>query len=185
MRQNVQGAFDCVRILAAIAVLFSHSYALVKQDANEPLILLTNGGTAIREIAVYAFFAISGYLVTQSWMRDPSVIRFTTRRPLRIVPALVFVIVASFAIFGPLTTTMSLSDYFSSPQAWTYLSKVLIYPVQYGLPGVFEHNPYPNVVNGSLWSLRLEFALYVIVAFWAILVCCTGDGRSSLSSLFA
>lgn len=164
MSKNVQGAFDCLRVIAATSVLFSHSYALVLQDANEPLVVLTNGGTAIREIAVYAFFAISGYLVTQSWMRDPSAIRFMARRALRIVPALAFVIVVSFAIFGPLTTTLTMSDYFSNRQAWTYLSKVLIYPDQYGLPGVFEHNPIPNVVNGSLWSLRLEFALYMIVA---------------------
>ena len=166
MRKNVQGAFDCLRLFAAISVLFSHSYALVGQDANEPLIRLTNGGTAIREIAVYAFFAISGYLVTQSWMRDPSVTRFMARRVLRIVPALALVIVASFAIFGPLATTLTLSDYFLSRQAWTYLSKILIYPTQYELPGAFEDNPFPSVVNGSLWTLRLEFALYIAVAFF-------------------
>ncbi|MGH6675283.1 MAG: hypothetical protein ACRECE_03535 [Xanthobacteraceae bacterium] len=102
--------------------------------------------------------------MTQSWMHDPSASRFMIRRGLRIVPALAFVIVMSFVIIGPLTTTLTVTDYFSSRAAWNYLTKVLIYPVQYGLPGAFAHNPFPRVVNGSLWSLRIEFGLYLAVA---------------------
>lgn len=60
---NLHGAFDGLRLIAVTCVLFSHSYALVAQDAKEPLVALTGGATAIRELAVYAFFAISGYLV--------------------------------------------------------------------------------------------------------------------------
>jgi peptidoglycan/LPS O-acetylase OafA/YrhL len=160
--KNTHGAFDCLRLLAAAAVLFSHSYALVRADADEPLAMFI--GQDASGLAVFTFFAISGYLVTRSWFSDPSPIRFVTRRALRIFPALALVIFVSFALVGPLTTRLSLADYFSSGQAWTYLDKVLIYPTQYGLPGVFEHNPFPDVVNGSLWTLRLEFGFYVIVA---------------------
>ena len=55
-------------------------------------------------------------------------------------------------------------DYFSRREAWSYLTKIFIYPAQYGLPGVFAHNPFPDVINGSLWTLRLEFGLYAVVA---------------------
>ena len=161
--RNPHGAFDGLRLVAAVGVLFSHSYALLGQDAKEPLVALTGGATTIRELGVYAFFAISGYLVAQSWTRDPSASRFMIRRGLRILPALAFVIIVSVAIIGPLTTTLTLTDYFSSREAWTYLTKVLIYPTQYGLPGTFEHNPFPRVVNGSLWSLRVEFVLYLAI----------------------
>lgn len=163
-QKNAHGAFDGLRLLAASAVLFSHSYALVPTGQTEPLVELTGGRLGLGGIAVLTFFAMSGYLVTQSWSSDPSPVRFMMRRSLRIVPALALVIVVSFALVGPLTTQLPLPAYFSSGQAWTYLDKILIYPTQYGLPGVFEHNPYPIVVNGSLWTLRLEFGLYVAVA---------------------
>jgi peptidoglycan/LPS O-acetylase OafA/YrhL len=162
--KNPHGAFDGLRLLAASAVLFSHSYALVRTDQTEPLVELTGGRLGLGGIAVLTFFAMSGYLVTQSWVSDPSPIRFMTRRALRIVPALALVIVVSFGLIGPLTTELLLREYFSNWQAWTYLGKILIYPTQYGLPGVFDHNPDPVVVNGSLWTLRVEFGLYVGVA---------------------
>ncbi len=161
---NTHGAFDGLRLLAASAVLFSHSYALVRTGQTEPLVELTGGRLGLGEVAVLTFFAMSGYLVTQSWTSDPAPLRFMTRRTLRIVPALALVIVVSFALIGPLTTRLPLADYFSSWQAWTYLDKIFIYPTQYGLPGVFEQNPDPIVVNGSLWTLRVEFGLYVVVA---------------------
>jgi peptidoglycan/LPS O-acetylase OafA/YrhL len=164
MGENRYGAFDGLRLIAAASVLFSHCYAIVNKDANEPIVRLTGGTLTLGELAVYTFFAMSGYLVTQSWTNDPSAIRFMTRRVLRIVPALAFVIIISFAVIGPVTTQLTPSNYFSSSQAWTYLDKILIYPAQYGLPGVFEHNPLPIVVNGSLWTLRVEFGLYITVA---------------------
>jgi hypothetical protein len=54
---DLHGGFDGLRLIAASCVLFSHSYALVGQDANEPLALLTEGAAKIRELAVYAFHA--------------------------------------------------------------------------------------------------------------------------------
>ena len=159
-----RGAFDCGRLLAAAAVLFGHCYALTRLDSEEPLIRLSGGNAGFGEVAVYAFFAISGYLITQSFLRDPSLPRFIERRLRRIGPALVLVICGSVLIVGPLVTTLPLRDYFARPEAWSYLAKILIYPAQYGLPGVFESNPFPAVVNGSLWTLRLEFALYLAIA---------------------
>jgi len=163
------GAFDGIRLAAAFAVLFSHCYPLTGQEGNEPLIRLTHGGVGFGSAAVFIFFAISGYLVTQSWFRDPSAQRFMMRRLLRIIPALVFVVAASAVLVGGLTTQLSSAAYFSHPETWRYLTKVFVYPAQYGLPGVFTDNPYPVVVNGSLWSLRPEVFLYAVVAFlgWA------------------
>jgi peptidoglycan/LPS O-acetylase OafA/YrhL len=167
-----RGAFDCGRLLAAAAVLFSHSYALSRRESPEPLHWLTDGNATFGELAVYAFFAISGYLVTQSFLRDPSWPRFMARRLRRIAPGLVAVVCASALLIGPLVTTLDLRDYFSTAEAWTYLAKIFIYPTQIGLPGVFENNTFPVAINGSLWTLRLEFALYLAVALlgrWGLL----------------
>ena len=37
------------------------------------------------------------------------------------------------------------------------------------LPGVFEGNIYPNAVNGSLWTLRYEVSMYVMLAVLGLL----------------
>ncbi len=177
------GAFDGLRLAAALAVLFTHSYPLLGREQLDPLARLTNNSTNFSELGLITFFAISGNLVTQSWFRDPSIWRFLTRRSLRIIPGLAFVIFISFAIIGPLLTTLDVADYFSRREAWSYLAKVLVFPSQYGLPGVFADNPFPTVVNGSLWSLRAEVVLYcaigvlgvvrVVGAQWTVLAVAT------------
>jgi len=96
------GAFDGLRLVAALAVLFTHSYAQLGRGQLEPLTRFTNGSTDFSELGLITFFAISGNLVTQSWFRDPSIWRFFMRRSLRIIPGLAFVIFLSFAMIGPL-----------------------------------------------------------------------------------
>ena len=51
--------FDLLRTLAAFAVLFSHSFAL--SGLPEPLI---GYKSTLGNLAVWVFFAISGYLIT-------------------------------------------------------------------------------------------------------------------------
>ena len=67
-------------------------------------------------------------------------------------------------IVGPLSTTLDLRDYFTREETWRYLSNILLYPLRYDLPGVFADNPHPNAINGSLWTLPIEFTLYGFVA---------------------
>jgi peptidoglycan/LPS O-acetylase OafA/YrhL len=40
---------------------------------------------------------------------------------------------------------------------------LILYIRDYGLPGVFADNPYPSVVNGSLWSLFYEVVCYAMI----------------------
>ncbi|MGH6976308.1 MAG: acyltransferase family protein, partial [Stellaceae bacterium] len=59
--------FDVLRLLAAISVIFSHSYLIAQGTQNyEPLILLTDNQSILGLCGVFVFFAISGFLVTQS-----------------------------------------------------------------------------------------------------------------------
>lgn len=48
---------------------------------------------------------------------------------------------------------------------WLYLPNNLsLYNVQFNVPGIFKNNPYPNAVNGSLWSLAYEFSMYILIS---------------------
>lgn len=147
---------DFIRLASALFVVLGHSYALVGQAP--PVIF----GMAISTLGVAFFFSISGYLVTESWLRDPNPVRFLRKRALRIMPALIVVVLFTAFIIGPLYTTVDLSEYFRSDLLRRYLLNAVLY-VSYALPGVFLDNIYPQAVNGSLWSLPIEATCYIIV----------------------
>jgi len=155
--------FGAIRLLAAIGVVFGHSFPL----SGAPSILLL--GNAVQALAVKVFFVVSGYLIAQSWLSDPNPVRYLAKRCLRIFPALVFVVCLSALILGPAVTTLPVADYLRAPHLSFYFRNIFLYPV-YSLPGVFGGNIYPDAVNGSLWSLPVEFSMYLalpILAFRA------------------
>lgn len=150
--------FDFLRLIGAVLVVYGHSYALTGAPAH-----LWPGfaANAIGTVGVKIFFVISGYLVAQSWLRDPHPPRFLLRRSLRIFPALVVVVLLSVAVLGPLLTTLPLSDYFGHWVTRHYFRNLALY-CSYSLPGVFEKNVLPASVNGSLWSLPVEVSMYLV-----------------------
>ena len=147
--------FDGLRIFAATLVIYGHSFPLV--GAAGPSFL----GNSVQTVAVKIFFVISGYLITDSWLRDPSVFRYTIRRALRIMPGLIGVILVAGFVVGPCFSTLSSGDYFGNGRLYHYLLGIFMY-ISYDLPGVFTTNPYPVAVNGSLWSLPAETLMYII-----------------------
>lgn len=152
--------FDLLRLLAAWAVLVSHSFALVGDP--EPLHQL---GTTLGNVGVLIFFAVSGLLIRRSWEYDPSPRDFWIKRALRLLPALGVVAVVTAFLLGPVVSTRSPGAYFSSWETWAYpLRLVLLIPFGAGLPGVFHDNLYAGAVNGPLWSLPVEVLAYAGLA---------------------
>lgn len=151
--------FDFIRLCAATFVIVSHAFAL-NGVPYDPYYAWTSHGT-LSEIGVNTFFTVSGLLVTRSWDGDPNAFRFALRRILRIVPGLAVVTLLCAAVMGPLVTTLPREEYFASPLLPGFLRNILVYPIQYVLPGVFANLPVPGVVNGSLWTLAVEASMYI------------------------
>lgn len=151
--------FDAIRILAASMVLVSHHYALTGQMEPSFFGIHSYGG-----LAVTIFFVISGYLVATSWQRDPCLWRFALRRFLRIWPALTAALVLTAYGLGAWVTELPLKEYLTHRATANYLQGLWM-NIHFVLPGVFEHNPYPRGVNGSLWTIPLEVRCYVILGF--------------------
>jgi len=151
-------SLDALRLIAASMVLVSHQFVLMGLPEPGFLGLNTLGG-----FGVIIFFFLSGMLVWASWTRDPNVGRFFTRRTLRIFPALWVLLLLSVFVLGPIASNLSLENYFRHSETWSYLSGLLLL-IRYDLPGVFASNPYASVVNGSLWTLPVEFLCYGMVA---------------------
>jgi peptidoglycan/LPS O-acetylase OafA/YrhL len=157
--------FDLIRLLAAIGVLVSHAFSLA--GAGEPMI----AGVTVGTLGVYVFFVISGYLILKSWTFDPRVSAFLVKRCLRIFPGLLGAVLFTALVVGPLSTSHTLSSYFTDPQTAQFIGGALVlFAPQGTLPGVFAHNPFGGVINGSLWSLTYEFALYLMVVYFGRLL---------------
>src|SRR5690606_22519085 len=77
-----------LRHLAAWLVIYGHSYPLGNNVLEQKDVLHAwLPGFSISRCAVFLFFAISGYLLTSSLLRHPSVLRYAWHRVLRIYPA--------------------------------------------------------------------------------------------------
>lgn len=164
MNQPDKNLFNLLRILAAALVFYSHSYALARLPEPWILGIMSFGG-----LGVAMFFGISGYLVTTSFRLDPNPLRFISKRALRIMPALIVVSLLTAYVIGPVLTTLGVRDYLTSAATHLFVYKSIILSPRFDLPGVFAVNPYPHVVNGSLWTLPLEVAMYLIIACFFVL----------------
>ncbi len=168
--------FDALRLFAALLVIWGHQFAIMGRPV--PLIL---GGNEPGAVGVVMFFAISGYLVTLSWLADPHLLRFAARRALRIWPALCVVVLLCIVVLGPLVTTLPQAAYWKSAGTWDYLSNIWL-KTRYALPGVFDGNPVASSVNGPLWTIPLEVTCYAILA--ALGVCGITRTRWSGPAIF-
>lgn len=156
LREN---AFDLIRIFAAGAVLLSHSFPLT--GLVEPAV---GHKSTLGSLAVWIFFALSGYLVAASLTHTPTVAEFLRKRVLRVFPALIFFIFFSVLIIGPLLSNLHLASYFSNPKTWLYFLHNPAFGLQSELPGVFEKNVFPLEFNGSMWTIKYELLMYAILA---------------------
>lgn len=151
--------FDIIRISASIIVIISHSFPLV--GLPDPLLRII-GYASGGGLSVAVFFAISGFLVTRSIERN-SLSSYVIARTLRIFPALLVVLLFDAFIIGPIFTTLPINEYFSDYLFGAHLRTFFLFSFNTALPGVFNNNPYPTWVNGSLWSLPYEFFLYLLL----------------------
>jgi peptidoglycan/LPS O-acetylase OafA/YrhL len=160
--------FDLLRLVAALLVVFHHSFALTGTDAPlqavEDRTHISWGATG-----VLIFFAISGFLIPRSWTYDPRLVSYAVKRALRLLPALVVSLILTAFVLGPLVTSLDTSTYLEAPRTKAYVVLNSSMWTIYDLPGVFTHNVYPNAVNGSLWTLSVEVKAYALIAILGLI----------------
>jgi len=119
-------SFNLVRLIAALLVLLFHAGEHNTLAAGpDPLSALMLPVADIGALAVDVFFVLSGLFITQSWMRDPDLLRFTVRRVARLVPGLLVCLA--------LTTVVAVIWF--SPA---------------GLAGLADPAPWRYIVNGAM-----------------------------------
>lgn len=147
--------FDLIRLAAALQVSVSHAMNLFNVPGREwrPHIItdLLPG--------VPIFFFISGFLITHSFERNPSLRDFGRNRVLRIYPALLICFVVSVA--AALTT-----GYFAGLHApwfaWAGWVVAQLSIAQFYSPA-FTHATSREILNAPIWTISIELQFYALV----------------------
>lgn len=151
--------FDFLRLVFSSAVIFSHSFPLTGKE--EIFTVLTNNQLGLGGLSVNVFFALSGYLIFISLKHSKTIKNYLWKGLLRLYPALIVLIAITMLILPFFYTG---DNIFSESSYRSYSYNVLsLYHVQYEVAHVFENNPYPKAINGSLWSLSYEFTMYILL----------------------
>jgi peptidoglycan/LPS O-acetylase OafA/YrhL len=158
--------FDILRVLAASLVIWGHGWELTK-TLGEPVIALSGAALAGAPLGVWIFFFISGYLVSESFQAR-SLLAFVEARFLRIYPAFLVSLIFGVLI-GACVTTLPIAEYLGHEQTWRYIYRSLLTDIQFNLPGVFAMLPFPNGINGALWTIPIEMMMYVGVMIAGVL----------------
>ena len=149
---NRKNCFDYVRLYGAFQVLISHGQAHL--NLNIPSII----ANIFSYDGVSIFFAISGFLVTISWINSNFNLKtYLIARSLRIFPALWTSAIISFFLIiflGKFKFAFSLKGIlwlFSQASPFTFWN-----PNELRDFGV-------GVINGSLWTIPVELQFYIFV----------------------
>jgi peptidoglycan/LPS O-acetylase OafA/YrhL len=118
--------------------------------------LITHGQSTGGTVAVNFFFIMSGYLITASFLHSTSILDYLGKRVRRIYPG--FVVSMLFGALvavplggGVLTGHHKLFNFVVNSLQLREFSQI----------GAFSRNPFPNAVNGSVWTIFFEFGCYL------------------------
>ncbi len=159
MAQTRDNCFDFLRFLFAFIVLLGHLVFISQLPALQFLLPIFN-----TYISITGFFVISGFLITQSYVRSSSMKSYFAKRAKRLLPAYIL-IVGGCAIGLVCLSSYDAATYFTHPQFRQYLLANLSFLnfLQPCLPGVFESDVFDCSVNPALWTLKIEVAFYLCV----------------------
>lgn len=158
-----ENAFNFLRLICALIVIYEHSVLLSETEVLPCL--------ELRGIAVNVFFILSGFWVTQSYLRSSSVKEYAKKRCNKIFP-LYFTVVILSAILLVFFSNLPAKEYFTDSGFYKYLianffTLNFIHPT---LPGVFEGLALGGSVNGSLWTIKIELGFYIILPLIVYLI---------------
>lgn len=147
--------FDLIRLAAALQVALMHAVYLFGVSGRQwPLHVITDlfPGVPI-------FFFISGFLISNSFERNPSLRDFARNRFLRIYPALAICFVVSLATVW---ASGYLESVHSTVSAWVKWTLAQLSIAQFYNPS-FMRGYGMGILNASTWTISIELQFYACV----------------------
>jgi peptidoglycan/LPS O-acetylase OafA/YrhL len=175
MKRETYPNFDFIRLLAASSVIFSHSFLIGDgSETREPFVQLLGPNNILGIYAVFCFFIMSGFLVTQSLLTAPSVPNYLWRRFFRIYPGLLVCLCLSAFLLGAAFSQAGPIKFLSGPASIKYVLGNLVRPGH--TPSIPSVIFYPEssgwlgtMINGSLWTIFHEVICYLLLAAFSVL----------------
>ena len=164
-RLGRDNALNLIRLVLATLVIVSHAFP-IGGFGPDPAV----GGLGLGSFAVGGFFAISGYLITQSRFKS-DLKSYSIRRALRILPGywacLFFTAFIAAGLAGIVRGGWSLIEALK----FVALNAIMVKAGGSDVGATLSGLPYSQAWNGSLWTLRYEVLCYILVGaglLWGI-----------------
>jgi peptidoglycan/LPS O-acetylase OafA/YrhL len=156
-------ALNLFRLGLAAEVMLFHSWPVTGRTPPHALLQL------MFAVGVDGFFAISGFLITASWLNDPKLRDFLAARALRILPGFYVCLIVTAFLFAPLNVAFtggSAAKLLTSFAPFEYVLKnSAVAYLQHYIGGTPAGVPFADGGwNASLWSLVWELMCYLAVA---------------------
>lgn len=146
-----------LRLILASFVIIGHAPEMLDGDrSREPLTVIFHT-VSLGELAVDGFLVLSGYLITQSFTRSPTILDYAIKRFARIFPGYIVAYAASVFVLGPLVGARPQDHLVPTLINAIFLQPPIPYDGQF--PGM---SSYP-FLNGSLWTIAYEARFYVLI----------------------
>jgi peptidoglycan/LPS O-acetylase OafA/YrhL len=167
--------FDLIRLAAALQVAVVHLLHHQGLDSDHNILTVL----ARYFPGVPIFFFVSGFLISQSFDRNPSLADFTLNRCLRIYPALIVCFLVSIL-------SVYAAGYFriQSPGLISFASwaAAQLSFLQFYNPDFMRHYG-TGVLNGSVWTIGVELQFYALIPLIYWLMHSRRWGRMSANNL--
>lgn len=152
--------FGALRLLLTILVIVSHSPQVIDGNPSREIMIRTFGTISLGSAAVDAFFIISGYLITKSFVESPSVVVYLAKRVFRIIPAFLVSFWICALVVAPLVGAANPLHSLATMKQLLFLAARLLPPE---VPGAFPGMSHPDL-NVSMWTIAYEFRCYAVAA---------------------
>jgi peptidoglycan/LPS O-acetylase OafA/YrhL len=151
-----RNSLNFIRLVLAALVIVSHAWPIGGFGPDPQM-----GKFSLGSFAVAGFFALSGWLITQSRMSSelPS---FLWRRFCRIYPGYFFALLVVAFVFAPIGAAVSVGSYKLS-NGFVYVTRNLTLYIRDWTVGPSLPSGAFQAWNGSLWTLVHEVACYFAI----------------------
>lgn len=158
-----KNALNAWRLMLAAEVIVCHSWGIT---GRVPSLRAVN--QLLLCVGVDGFFAISGFLITASWLGNPRLREYAAARALRILPGFYVCLLVTAFVLAPIGVAMqggSAGKLIASGAPLEFVLKnSAVALVKFDIGGTPRGIPAAGAWNGSLWSLIWEVMCYVVVA---------------------
>ncbi|WP_217155139.1 acyltransferase family protein [[Mycobacterium] fortunisiensis] len=153
-------ALNAWRLVLLTGVILAHSWPLTGRRIEfEPAHQL------LANVWLDGFFAISGFLVTRAWFRNPRLGEFLLSRALRLLPGFWVCLIVTAFVIAPI----SLAVQGDSPVKLLFSREPFLYVLQnsamlivkFDVAGTPLDIPWPGQWDGSLWTLTFVVMCYI------------------------